>query len=273
MASQILEESLKQLEDYYSSRSNTDIAISQVVYGISAVGVLISGYGLGTCFSAAGEDLIRHSKVWENAGNLTDYCAWDLARWALEENLFDRAVGIATLNALAYRYATEKKFNLREKVFLPDVLNVKRGEKVGLVGYMEPVIHRFQSAGAKVVVVDKDPHILAKAKQKQLRVPVFPDSKALKGADHIVTTAACLVYHSFKDIIEDSGNCNSIALIGPTAGLPPDVLFRHGVVVIGRQIITDIERATRVIMEGGLPGSKNGSAKKAWILFTDNKEF
>ena len=56
MVSKILEDSLQHLKHYYTKVvPDENLQVTQIVYGLSAVGVALSNGGYGTCFGATGE--------------------------------------------------------------------------------------------------------------------------------------------------------------------------------------------------------------------------
>ncbi len=271
MVSQILSDASVYLKKYFNTIGVESISFSEIVYGLAAVGVRLSIGSIGTCFSAAGEAIPSQSGLWERAGDLIDTPVWEVTNWANHDNLYDRALGIATLNALSDYYRVQTNYKIREKTTLIESLQVQPLDRVGIIGYMAPVVQRLLEHGAKPIVIDKNPKILKAAQTGKLLIPVYPDSSSLGAVNHLVTTAACLVYHSFDQLRKDSNHCSSIALLGPTANLPPKILFKYGVKVIGTHSITDQARTMQVLKEGGLPGSKNNCAHKIWLLATDNK--
>ena len=56
MGSKILQDSIKALVHHYTHEVLEEYKITNFVFGFSAVGVGISNGGIGTCYSAVGED-------------------------------------------------------------------------------------------------------------------------------------------------------------------------------------------------------------------------
>lgn len=74
---------------------------------------------------------------------------------------------------------------------------------------------------------------------------VLPDS------DIIIITGLTLLNNTIDNLLSFIPANKQVVVVGPTAGLIPDILFKHNVSIIGSTKITDPERMFTVVSEGG----------------------
>lgn len=67
----------------------------------------------------------------------------------------------------------------------------------------------------------------------------------------MVITGVTLVNHTLVPILNLAGKAKEIVVVGPTASVYPEPLFRRGVTVMGGVRITDASRMIHLIGEAG----------------------
>jgi uncharacterized protein (DUF4213/DUF364 family) len=70
-------------------------------------------------------------------------------------------------------------------------------------------------------------------------------------ANILVITGVTLVNHTLGPILELAEKANEIVVVGPTASIYPESLFKRGVTVMGGVRITDAARMIHLIGEAG----------------------
>ena len=75
--------------------------------------------------------------------------------------------------------------------------------------------------------------------------------EVLPRADVVIITGTALANGTIDRLLELSKNAREKGLVGPTASIFPDPIFRHGVTLIGGVRVTDGEKIIQIISEGG----------------------
>lgn len=134
-----------------------------------------------------------------------------------------------------------------------DVLDVMRFSKqdvVAVVGYIGPVIKGLTGKVKEIIVLERNPRRRGQA------LPDVSVPRALKKATKVVVTGATLVNDTIDLVLEHSTNADAVALVGATASLYPEPLFRRGISIIaGFRILPDnVEKVANALMLGGGTG-------------------
>jgi uncharacterized protein (DUF4213/DUF364 family) len=153
----------------------------------------------------------------------------------------DRALGLATINALCQSL-------FRRAGFTPDLatnslgsLELKRGDHLGMIGYFRPLVERVRAQGIPLLVVE----LRADLVQEQPGFIVTLDAARLAGCNKIVSTSTVLLNDSLDRILEQARNTEQFVIIGPSAGCVPDPLFARGVTAVGGSVVIDAETFMR----------------------------
>ena len=74
---------------------------------------------------------------------------------------------------------------------------------------------------------------------------------ALERSDAAILTGTAIVNHSMDSILSHIKNVKRTAIIGPTASMIPDAFFRRGISVMAGVRISDPEKMTNILKQGG----------------------
>ncbi|MEM2056886.1 MAG: DUF364 domain-containing protein [Thermoproteota archaeon] len=88
----------------------------------------------------------------------------------------------------------------------------------------------------------------------ELGLPTEPDvslENSLKNASVAIITGSAFVNKTIERLLELSSNTREVLVVGPTASMLPDLLFKRGVTAVGGIRITDVEKMLRVVSEAG----------------------
>lgn len=134
-----------------------------------------------------------------------------------------------------------------------DVLDVMRFSKqdvVAVVGYIGPVIKGLAGKVKEVIILERNPRRRGQA------LPDVSAPRALRRATKVVVTGATLVNDTIDLILEHSTNAEAIALVGATASLHPEPLFRRGISVVAgfRVLPNNVEEVANALTLGGGTG-------------------
>ncbi len=170
----------------------------------------------------------------------------DLPSLLARRTLAERALGIGLLNALSASVMKRAGFEPQRAARSDGERKPRRGETVGMVGYFCPLVEKLTSNGCDIIVLERQPERVVTGPQ----VAVATDPAVLAGCDSIICTGATLINDSLDELLATAGSNKPFNLIGPTASLLPDVLFRHGVTATGGVFFADAETLKEKLAAG-----------------------
>ncbi|RLF98781.1 MAG: hypothetical protein DRN49_05350 [Thaumarchaeota archaeon] len=225
--------------------------IEKVAIGISYVGVVNELNGMGVAFVFR-DQLGYHCEVSEYAGEMPKE-AEKLLDLALSSNPLDSSVGIATINS----FCKPEKY---EKGDLLDLLDVRRGDVVGMVGYFGPFIKRLKDRVKEIYVFEKG----------VFDVPfVYPDWAAellLPKVDVAIITGTSVINKTIDHLLDLASNARSIAVVSPSTPLIAEPFFKRGVNILSGVLVKDVNLAFKIIVEGGGTIKLNKAVEKVNIV-------
>jgi len=151
------------------------------------------------------------------------------ASLALSNNMGERSLGIAIMNALSWEVASESSVRFGDPLKDLEV----GGKIVATVGYFHPLLGRLISA-KEVRVVER----------KEME-GVYPPSKAkeaLKGASVVLITGSALVYGGMEDYLSYSRGAEMVIVMGPTSSMLPQPFFNRGADIVAGVRITNCQK-------------------------------
>jgi len=235
------------LAELQASLPNIDrIRVASVIIGVEYTGVRLSSGQVGLAYTLTSEETPNSCALTRRAGHLTELSALTLARLALSWDIRSRIVGTAALNALSQSCLS----NCTDRVLvskgnIADHL-VLKGDVVTVVGNMAPMVDKLAAKAKKIYVLERT---------MQLRDEgTLPDTAAeeiIPQSDVVLITGTSIINGTVDRLLELSKNARELALVGPTAGILPTVLFDHGATAVATVKVTDANRVMKNISEGG----------------------
>jgi uncharacterized protein (DUF4213/DUF364 family) len=117
---------------------------------------------------------------------------------------------------------------------------------LGMVGNFPPLVRRAREAGVRVTVVERKAHMVRT--EPGLEISLVP--AALDACGEVIVTGATLINDSLDEMLGWCRRARRVTLIGPTAGVFPDVLFARGIAAIGGLRIVDADVARTRMASG-----------------------
>ena len=177
----------------------------------------------------------------------------DLLRETRVANGIRRAVGVATMNALAdmcWERRAPRGVELRTGIDAYDAAGIQPGENVVVVGAFVPFLKSLKQARQKFTVLEMDPATL-----KPDELPYFRPSEqadaVLPSADVVLITGTTLLNDTLERLLALCRPTTRVVVVGPTVGLLPDAFLRRGVDVLGGIRVTAPDAFLDVLAEGG----------------------
>lgn len=202
------------------------------------------------------------SRYWQwSLEKLNGKKAGELMEWVLSDDLLERTVGLAALNALSQNFITNHPQNYRIDAGsdLFSLMKLDKSSRVGLVGYFRPLLARLQEKAGEVIVLEKSPDLL----KGSYPFTMTDDPTALRQCDKVLITATTVTNDSLPELMPHCANASFVGIMGPTAGCLPDALFNLGIHAVGYSQVVNPE----VFLQRFEQGIKWGdSTRKVWVF-------
>jgi len=186
-------------------------------------------------------------------GKLKGRPAFDFAREALGDSGIRRAAGIAAMNALAdtcWRRRPHPETELRLGIDAFDATEIRRGDKVVVVGAFVPFLRELKRRHQPYLVLEQDPATL-KADELPFFRPAEQAAAVVPEADVLLITGTTLINGTLEELLALARPTARVTMVGPTVSLLPDGFLRRGADILGTVRITDPDAFLDILAEGG----------------------
>ncbi len=224
----------------------TDIRVSDARIGLGYTGIRLSTGHVGVCYTLS-DDLICCQKI-DRAGTISGSPVLEIAELANSWKLAEATVGIAAINALSQIILERNSgsYMFMENADCIGQIQIKEDDTVALVGYIKPFVPIIRNKTRKLYVMEKNPRAVGEGV-----LPESACSEIVPKADIVIITATAIVNGTIDHLLELSRNAREVAVVGPTASMIPDPLFKRRVTLMGGIRIINPDRLLQVISEGG----------------------
>ena len=235
-----------------------EITVERAVIGLFFTGVKLSNGVAGACatpIKTIPEAVCCPSSAMAMPfpGKVRGRRASELAREALSDQGIRRAVGIATLNALAdccWQRRPLPDLELRTGVDAFDETEIRSGDRVVVVGAFVPFLKELKRRGQPYLVLEQDPATL-KADELPFFRPAEQAGEVVPHADVLLITGSTLLNATLEDLLALARPGARVTIVGPTVGMLPDAFLARGADVLGCVRITEPDAFLDVLAEGG----------------------
>jgi uncharacterized protein len=234
------------------------ITIERAVIGLFFTGVKLDGGAAGAC--ATPLRLIPEAVCCPSSamampfpGKLRGRLARDLLKETAASSGIRRAVGVATMNALAemcWRLRAAPGVTLRSGVDAYDAAEIRPGENVVVVGAFVPFLKSLKRARQRFTVLEMDPATLKPDEMPYFR-PAGEAASVLPDADVVLITGTTLLNETLENLLALCRPDARVVVVGPTVGLLPGAFLRRGVDILGGVRITAPDAFLDTLAEGG----------------------
>ncbi|MBN2339663.1 MAG: DUF364 domain-containing protein [Acidobacteria bacterium] len=212
--------------------------VADVRIGLGYTAVRVDGAGCGLAYTLH-EGEYESCCVVAEAGRVAGRAASELVGWMKNPDVTAAAVGLAALNALvpAPREAVDAD--------IADVLPVRAGDAVGMVGYFGPLVGPMRERAGSLRIFER---------KSNPALDILPDTEAgeyLPGCDIVILTASALLNRTMDRLLELCGNAREIAVLGPSTPFVPEVFRPRGVTLLSGLEVVDPARILQIVSEGG----------------------
>jgi uncharacterized protein len=234
------------------------ITVDRVVVGLFFTGVKLDNGAAGTCatpIKTIPEAVCCPTSVMAMplSGRMRGRRAADLAHEALAVQSIRRAVGIATINALAeccWQRRPHPEVDLLANVDAFDATRIRSGDRVVVVGAFVPFLKELKRRGEPFLVLEQDPATLKPDELPFFR-PAEQAHEIVPQADVLLITGSTLVNATLEDLLALAQPEARVTIVGPTVGMLPDAFLARGADVLGGVRITEPDAFLDLLTEGG----------------------
>ncbi|MFQ6080347.1 MAG: Rossmann-like domain-containing protein [Candidatus Bathyarchaeia archaeon] len=155
--------------------------------------------------------------------------AFSVAELALSDNLGERSLGVAAINALSWEVIPKSSVRYGDPTDSID----PRNKIVAMVGYFEPLLPRFSSA-RELRIIER--------KEMEGAYPPSKAKEAIGSASIVIITGSALVYGGMEDYLEYSKGAEDIIVMGPTSSMLPEPFFKRGADIVAGVEVTNCKK-------------------------------
>ncbi len=199
--------------------------IRDVRIGLELMAVELDNGAIGVTYVLRNE--VKHvCGSMEHSGNLIGTKAVDVAKLALTaSSVLDKAMGLAVLNAVA-NFSQQQKIKLKNQTDAVFSVEIKEGEKIGVVGHIGPVIQRLQSHKDNMLIFERDesknPNVYMEDREEEL----------LPTCQVVFITSSTLINGTIEQVLTYCKNAREIVMVGSSTPLYPEAFEGTGVTVL-----------------------------------------
>jgi uncharacterized protein (DUF4213/DUF364 family) len=252
----ILNETIAGVTDILG-RELEGIAVERAVIGLYFTGVKLTVGVAGTCATPRdaipGDICCPVSARAAGFQHLAGRPAAELMRDALAGNGLSRAVGIATLNALAelcWRRRPHPAVELLRGTDAFDATEFAKGDRVVLVGAFLPFLKELKRRHQPYLVLERNPAAL-KPEEMPFYRPAELAPEIVPAADVLLITGATLLTDTLEGLLALARPAARVTIVGPTVGMLPDAFLARGADILGTVRITQPDAFLDLLAEGG----------------------
>jgi len=261
LPNRILNETIACVTDILG-RELDGIAVERAVIGLFFTGVKLAAgpHGVetaGTCATprdAAPGGICRPISAHHVAfQHIAGRPAGELVREALAGSGLSRALGIATLNALAelcWKRRPSPAVDLLPGTDAFDATKLHEGDRVVLVGAFIPFLKELKRRRQPYLVLEQNPAAL-KPEEMPFYRPAELAPEIVPAADVLMITGATLINDTLEDLLALARPEARVTVLGPTVGMLPDAFLARGADVLGSVRITAPDAFLDLLAEGG----------------------
>ncbi len=175
-----------------------------------------------------------------HAGSLSNLSALQILSWLNSENMLERALGLATFNAM--NSAFKRNIVTDEAISL---LNLQKKDYVVMIGHFAPIIPIIREIGCRLEIVDFDSGKLGIINNTKQNLTALAD------CDVAIITATSIINNTADDLLSALKRNRAAVMLGPSTPLCPEIFKDTRITQLSGAIVIKPERIKTIISEGG----------------------
>jgi uncharacterized protein len=248
----IIEDTYKLIKSRYGQRLNT-VTIEKLIAGVYLTAVkLSSGFSGLASNDLNSTDNCTHSR---NRG-FGDFTPGNFKGQKItglfaipEPTCFLKTLQLAVMNALSAELLEESKYKVVQNLDPIELIDLSGQKQVCVVGAFLSYIKKVAESNSGLKVIELNENAVPE-EYRQYFVPSNLSEEVISQSDIVIITGSSLANNTLDRLLEIIPRKAKVILVGPTSGLIPDVLFSHGVDIIGATRIIDPGKMMELVAEG-----------------------
>jgi uncharacterized protein len=173
------------------------------------------------------------------AGDLVGMDAGESLTWLKSEIFLERAIGLATFNALNSK--VDRSLLQDESISL---LKLQATDHVVMVGYFAPLIPKIKATGCELTIIELDD-------QKPGVIAVGPGMAALSACDVAIITSTSIINNTIDGLLANLTGNRAAVMLGPSTPVCPEAFAGTGITQVSGAYVVEVERAKAIVSQGG----------------------
>ena len=248
----ILNETFELLKTKYKSQFKTT-TITRVNLGLFFTAVQLSN---GYCGLASTDmnlvSCCTHNRIKEfgdfSPGKISGQKLLDLFNHTEGSKILD-IVRLAAINAVSAELIENSDYKIIEDKDPIDLVDLNGNKTVCVVGAFHTYIRNIADTSAKLIILELNEKAVPDD-YKKYYVPAEKASEVFPGSDVIIITGSTLMNNTIDNILDILPPNKLVIIVGPTASIIPDILFKKGINIIGSTRIIDADKVFHAVSEG-----------------------
>ena len=215
------------------------LKVEDLRVGLGYTAVKNSEGGIGLAY-------VLRDRLGNNCSHLDEageYIGKDLSETAKmfmdHNNVLKASIGLASINSVVQR---EQEDFVDGDIM--DLLEIKKGDWVGMVGRFAPLIKMIKQRTPHLFVIEDKPQY-----HKNGQYKIFDE--IMNKCDVMIITATTLINKTFEDILSKTPNARKRALLGPSAPMFREFYKGLGVDIVSGMIPQDTHKVIDIVSQGG----------------------
>ena len=199
------------------------------------------------------------------AGTLAGIEAVEAIPWLRSHNMLEAAVGLATINAVTASIFPQP--GNTEDAPIAELLRITSEDRVGMVGYIGPIVKELQQCAQEVVVFDEAKTASTSSGQATMNEITATEQEAqlLPLCDVVILSATSLLNKTFDSLLDMASKAREICVMGPSTPMTPEIFRGKNVSLLAGRQILDAHKVLQIVSEAG--GTKRFSKVTEKVYF------
>jgi len=194
-----------------------------------------------------------------------------LREYVSSRNVLEKVAGVALLNAVSQYllwYIHQDRYSINQDMDAFFILESEELQKlkVVLIGYIAPLEEMLRDKVRELAIIERSPFTRGNA------LPDIATPRVLPNADVVFITGSALINDTIDYVLALSRKAKIKVLVGPTAQILPDVVFKAGITHVASTRVIDIDNACKMLKLGGGTRSLVKCGEKYVISMLRNRQ-
>lgn len=248
----IVKKTFELLKGGYGDTGN--LLIDDVRIGLFLTAVRLSDGSMGAASSLVDE----HPFCTKNERDFGEFTPLNIKGKSIKE-LFESdkdsrlvsSLRTACVNAVSTRVLNSGRYQVIEDTDPIELVDLNGNRTITLVGAFQSYISKISGTGNKLNVLEFNENSL-KPEHRKYFVPAAEYDKIIPLSDVVIITGQTLVNETIGGLLSVIKDDTQVIVTGPSGSMLPDILFGHGVSIIGAMKITRPGLVFDVVSQAGL---------------------